>query len=160
MKSSARVQCKLKRSLCCVLTVAIWGFAFGPNSGSLTFLLWTLTEVENGHPSMFTRNFYWLKSVYAQMHEETVLPLVQLFPFKCVVQICRDCPIPHSFRIHLYRKSRYKKLRNWSLCLNWKRKLHRGCLYNLFKVVFHIPHWDVMVQVNEPNYLHSSEKVA
>lgn len=70
---------------------------------------------------MFTRNFYWLKSVYAQMHEETVLPLVQLFPLKCVVQICHDNPIPQSFKIHLYRKSRYMELRNWGLCLNLKK---------------------------------------
>lgn len=137
-----------KRSLCCVLTVAIQGFGFGPSSGNPTFLVWTLAEVENGHPSMFNRTFSWLKSVYAQMHEETVLSLVQVFPLKCVVQICHDHPIPHSFKTHLCRKSRYKELRNWGLCLNRKRKLYRGCLCNLSRVVYHVPRWDVTIQLN------------
>lgn len=116
-----------KKSLCCVLTVAIQAIAFVPNSGNPTLLLWILTEVGNGHPSMFTRTFYWLKSVYAQMHEETVLPLVHLFPSKRVVHLCHDHPIPHSFKIHLYRKSICKELRNWGLCLNLERKEYRGC---------------------------------
>lgn len=135
----------------------IWDFAFGPNSGSPTFLLGTWTEAENSHPSLFTRNFYWLKSVYAQMHEERVLPLVQLFPLKCAVQICHDHPIPHSFKIHLYRRSRYKELRSWGLCLNLKRKFYRGCLCNLSTVVCHILHWDVTIQVYLINC--KSEKV-
>lgn len=59
---------------------------------------------------------------------------------------CTNMPWPsysHSFKIHLYRKSRCKELRNWGLCLNLKRKLYRGCLCNLFRVVYHIPHWYV-----------------
>lgn len=36
----------------------------------------------------------------------------------------------HLFKIHLYRKSRCKELRNWGLC----RNLYRGCLCSLFRV--------------------------
>lgn len=41
----------------------------------------------------------------------------------------------------------------------FEKKSYKGCWYNLFRVVYHIPHWDVTIQVNKPNYLHSSEKL-